>query len=95
MDTTSQVVHDEAHRRFEVEVDGQVAVLGYERLDATMLITHTRVPSPIGGRGIGARLVAAAVAHAEERGLTVRTTCWFAEEWLDRHPEDAARVGAR
>jgi predicted GNAT family acetyltransferase len=95
MDSTSVVTHDEAHHRFEVERDGSVATLGYQLLDDTMLITHTRVPPAIGGRGIGAHLVAAAVEHAEQQGLSVRTTCWFADEWLDRHPEEAARVHAR
>jgi predicted GNAT family acetyltransferase len=95
MDPTTEVTHRPAQHRFELERDGSVAALDYQLLDATMLITHTRVPPPIGGRGLGARLVAAAVAWAEEQGLAVRTTCWFADEWLDRHPEEAARVGAR
>jgi predicted GNAT family acetyltransferase len=95
MDPTTEVIHDEVHHRFEVEDDGVVATLGYQLLDGTLLITHTRVPPPIGGRGTGARLVAAAVAYAEAEGLSVQTTCWFADGWLDRHPDEAARVRAR
>jgi len=92
MDATAAVVHDEASGRFSIERDGNVASLVYERLDGGLLITHTRVPSPIEGLGLGARLVAACVAYAVDQGLAVRSVCWFADRWLDRHPEQAALV---
>jgi predicted GNAT family acetyltransferase len=69
-----------------------VAELVY-RLDGERLVlTHTRVPEELGGRGLGGVLVRAAVDRAEAEGLTVVPECTFAKGWLEKHPDDAARI---
>ena len=79
--------HDAAGRRFSTEVEGHRAELDY-RLDGTVMhITHTGVPSPIGGRGIAAALMKAALAHAESAGWTVVPACSYANAYMTRHPE--------
>ena len=44
------------------------------------------------GRGIGGRLVTAAVDRAAHEGLTLVPLCPFARGWLERHPEAASRA---
>jgi predicted GNAT family acetyltransferase len=44
--------HDIAAQRFEVEVDGERCELDYRVSGGVMTITHTGVPSAVGGRGI-------------------------------------------
>lgn len=83
----TDIAHDQASHRFTTEEDGRIGYLEYERRDDVMVITHTIVPSPIGGRGIAARLVQAAVTHAGEAGLKVDPRCSYAEAWMRRHPE--------
>ncbi len=65
----STISHDQDGKRFTTEVDGQHAELDYTVADGVMTITHTRVPREIGGRGIAAELMRAALQVAAERGL--------------------------
>jgi predicted GNAT family acetyltransferase len=81
------ISHDAAGRRFSTEVEGHRAELDY-RLDGTVMhITHTGVPSAIGGRGIAAALMKAALAHAEAAGWTVVPACSYANAYMTKHPE--------
>jgi uncharacterized protein len=45
------------------------------------------VPAAIGGRGIAAALMKAALAHAEASGWTVVPACSYANAYMTRHPE--------
>ena len=92
MSTDAAITHDEAAHRFELNVDGRTAELDYRLVDGVMAITHTGVPSVLEGRGIGSRLVAAAVEFARAEQLTVDPQCWFAARWLERHPAEATAV---
>jgi predicted GNAT family acetyltransferase len=87
------ITHDAQARRFSIDVDGQRGYLDYEGGDGTMEITHTIVPAAIGGRGIGGRLVQAALAFARSEGLKVVPRCSYADAWMRKHPdEDALRA---
>lgn len=89
----NSIRHDAAHHRFTTEVDGHAAVLDYVPGDSAIAITHTGVPREIGGRGIAAQLVRAALLHARNEGLRVDPQCSYADAWMRRHPEfDALRA---
>lgn len=77
---------DAAAQRFIMNVDGVDAVLDYQTRDGVMIITHTGVPSEIGGRGIAGQLVEAAFKHASRQDLKVRPECSYAAGWAKRHP---------
>ena len=83
----SEIRHDAAHHRFVTEVDGHTAYVEYEPGDSAIAITHTIVPQEIGGRGIAAALVKAALDHARAQGLKVDPQCSYADVWMRRHPE--------
>ncbi|MGD0311264.1 MAG: GNAT family N-acetyltransferase [Acidimicrobiales bacterium] len=78
--------------RFELNVDGRVAELVYRVEGRHLVLVHTEVPEALGGQGIGGRLVQAAVERAAAEGLTIVPRCPFARQWLERHPDAAARV---
>ncbi|HEX4493486.1 MAG TPA: GNAT family N-acetyltransferase [Acidimicrobiia bacterium] len=78
--------------RFEIEVDGHRGVLEYHRSGKRLVLIHTEVPHALEGRGIAGQLVRTAVDAAETDGLTVVPRCPYARAWLERHPDDAARV---
>jgi predicted GNAT family acetyltransferase len=86
------VSHDPVHRRFEAEVDGHRAELEYSIEGDAMTITHTRVPLPIGGRGVAAELTRAALAVARDANLKVVPRCSYAAAYLAKHPEEAGRL---
>ena len=78
--------HDAGAGRFVLTVDGTDAVLDYHRDGNVMVITHTGVPSEIGGRGIAGQLVEAAFQHASQHKWKVRPECSYAAGWAKRHP---------
>ena len=79
--------HNEAASRFEVVVDGLLCEASYLRAGEVMVMHHTGVPRALEGRGIAARLVAAALDHAREQGLKVRPSCSYVALYMRRHPE--------
>ena len=79
--------HDAVRHRFNTEVEGHAAELDYELDGTVMRITHTGVPAAIGGRGIAAALMKAALAHAEASGWTVIPACTYASSYMLKHPE--------
>jgi uncharacterized protein len=87
MTARPEIVDNPKQKRFEVTVDGLLATLTYRRTRHTLVLVHTEVPDALSGRGLGGRLVAAAVESANAAGLTVNPLCPFARSWLERHPE--------
>ena len=83
----SDILHDPASHRFTLDTDGHTGYVEYELREGAMAITHTIVPAAIGGRGIAARLVQAAVEHARAEGMKVDPQCSYADAWMRRHPE--------
>jgi predicted GNAT family acetyltransferase len=84
---TVAVTHDTARQRFEATVDGQLCVADYQLRGQVMWMTHTGVPSAVGGRGIAAELVRVALAWAEEQGYLVEPSCSYVEVYMRRHPQ--------
>lgn len=83
----TDIEHDSDAHRFSTSVDGHDATLDYDLADGRMVITHTRVPDEISGRGIAGDLVRAAFEHARATGLRVRPICSYAAAWAERHAE--------
>ncbi|HXN60967.1 MAG TPA: GNAT family N-acetyltransferase [Acidimicrobiales bacterium] len=83
-------VHDES--RFVYRDGDAQAELIYHLNGHRLVLIHTEVPDALGGRGLGGRLVTAALERAEREGLTVVPWCPFARDWLERHPDAGSRV---
>lgn len=92
-DPTSDVVDDAAQHRFVYAEDDQVAQLVYRVEPGRLILVHTEVPESLGGRGVGARLVQAAVSRARTSGETLVPWCPYARKWLERHPAAVSGVG--
>jgi uncharacterized protein len=92
-DDAPQITDDQAASRFELLADGYLAELIYRRNGKRLVLIHTGVPPQLEGRGIGGRLVSAAIDRAVRDGFTIVPLCPFARVWLERHPDEAARVG--
>ena len=85
----SEVVNNESAQQFELVVDGATAFLRYARSPDRIDLLHTEVPPQLGGRGIGAILVKAALDHAKDAGVKVTPMCPFVKKYLERHAEYA------
>ena len=82
------VTDNTTQSRFELNVDGHVAYLEYERTPNTLTLLHTEVPPEIRGRHIADRLVEAALAVGRSEGRRLVVICPFARAYLRRHRRD-------
>ena len=90
----AEAVRDNAAlSRFELPLDGAVAVLDYTRRGQVLALNHAGVPGAFEGRGVGSRLVGGALALIRARGERMIPRCSFVVAYLQRHPEfDDLRV---
>lgn len=84
---TDAVRDDPARQRFELEVDGALAFVDYQRDGRKLLLTHAEVPPALRGGGVGSALVNGALALVRERGEKVVPLCSFVVRYMRRHPE--------
>ena len=83
----TEILHEVPEQRFVTQAEGHAARVDYIEDEGRLTITHTIVPSEIGGRGIAGELVRAALAYARDAGLKVDPQCSYADAWMRRHPE--------
>jgi uncharacterized protein len=87
MNENLNVIHNKSQKRFEIQIDSHLAVLGYAMQGTTITFTHTGVPPVLEGRGIGSLLVKTGLQYAKDNGLKIRSFCWFVDKYIQRHPE--------
>ena len=81
------VRHNAAESRYELDTEHGLAVAIYREQGDRAIFTHTEVPPPDEGKGIGARLVRAALDDARQRGFKIVPACSFVAAFVRRHPE--------
>ena len=74
-------------RRYELPVEGEMAVVTYNLSEPNLMITETLVPQKLEGRGIASRLAKHVIADARERGLLILPVCPFFSAYFQKHPE--------
>ena len=89
---SADVIDNTDASRFELRADGWLAELVYRVRAGRLVLVHTEVPFELEGRGIGGRLVTAAVDRAAREDRTLVPLCPFARGWLERHPEVASKA---
>ena len=82
-----EVRHNPSASRFELQIDGQTAVLEYALQGDTITLVHTEVPAELEGRGFGSQLARAGLEYARKNGLKVVPVCEFVAGYIERHPE--------
>jgi len=80
------VRHDSEAGRFELDLEAGTAFVDYELEDGVMDLRSTWVPPPHRNRGIGERVVLAALEHARAHGYRVIPTCPFVSGVIERNP---------
>jgi uncharacterized protein len=88
----SDIVDVPSERRFVYREGDALAELQYELRGDRFFLIHTEVPDALGGRGLGGKLVRAALARAAREHLTIVPWCPFARRWLKEHPDEAGGV---
>ena len=87
------VIDNKAEQEFELTVDEYRAVAAYQLEGDMIVFTHTEVPPAIEGRGVGSKLVQAALDSARDRGLKVVPQCPFVRAYMEKHPQMRDMLG--
>ncbi len=88
MSDTSDVRNNKKEGRYELAIEGELAIAVYDRRDGALVFTHTQVPEALEGQGLGSRLISAALQDGREQGLKVIPLCEFVAAYIERHPEE-------
>jgi uncharacterized protein len=83
----SDIVDNKAHHRFELVVEGHLAAVYYKVDGNVITFVHTEVPPELGGKGVGSKLVQAALDQVGAEGMKVIAECPFVKAWIGKHPE--------
>ena len=78
--------------RYELPVEGDVAVVTYNLSPPNLMITETLVPEALEGRGLASQLAKFVLADAKARQLLTLPVCPFFSGYLQKHPEHAEVV---
>lgn len=84
-----ELQHEPDAQRYTLRVDGDLAsVLDYRRLGDAIALTRAFTNPPYRGTGLAGELVAFAVDDLEAAGdARIVPSCWYVEQWFDRHPD--------
>jgi uncharacterized protein len=74
-------------KQFEMKVDGNTARIEYILMGNKIFFTHTEVPAPLEGKGVGSMIVKLALENIESRNLKLVPLCPFTAAYIKRHPE--------
>jgi len=87
------VRHNPAARRYEVDVDGQLAVADYVLEEGRQVFTHTFVPAAARGLGVAEALVRTALDDALAARRRVVPACSYVARFIDRNPQYRGLLG--
>lgn len=82
-----EVTNNPSASRYELALEGGVAVADYRRHDDRLVITHVGVPPALQNKGIATSLMRGVVEDAKAKGLTIVPVCPFAVAYLKKHPQ--------
>ena len=77
---------NEAASRFELPLEGHLAIAEFSRAPGEITYFHTLVPHELEGRGVGSALVKYILDYARQQKLQVHPTCSFVRAYIERHP---------
>jgi predicted GNAT family acetyltransferase len=89
MEAAPPVRHHAAASRYEIEIEGRLAVAEYELAGDRQVFTHTLVPPELRGRGLAEMLVRTALTDARAAGRRVVPACSYVATFIRRNPEFA------
>jgi predicted GNAT family acetyltransferase len=76
-------------RRYEARIDGELAgIAEYRESEHIVTFVHTEVMPAFEGKGVGGRLVRAALDDVRARGKKVRPVCPFVKGYVEKHSDE-------
>ena len=82
-----RVVDNPELERYELYVGDEFAgQIAYAARNGSVTLIHTEIDPAFKGQGLGDKIVSAALADLEQRGLRMIPVCPFVRSYLERHP---------
>lgn len=86
---TTELAHEEDATRYTLRIDGTIAAsVDYSINGDAVAFTHTYTRPDQRGKGLAAQIVEYAANDVEANSARrIVPTCWYVQEWFDRHPD--------
>ncbi len=86
-----EVKRNEGARRYELVSDSGelIGLIDFRIMGSVIDLFHAETNPAHGGKGYGSRMVEGALADIRSQGLTVKASCPFVSDYLEKHPEYA------
>lgn len=86
-DAEYRLIDNAEVKRYEFKIEDRVAFIDYIKTRNKVYLTHTEVPSELGGKGVGSALIQAVLQDIKEQDLTVVPLCPFVAAYIKKHPK--------
>ncbi|MDN3656118.1 GNAT family N-acetyltransferase [Ferruginibacter paludis] len=87
MEEDINVTNNKEQKRFEVDLEGEVAFIEYKFYKGDIAFMHSLVPESFRGKGVGTTLARAALEYANSEKLKVMLYCPFVSKFVKEHEE--------
>lgn len=88
MEADYELIDNEERHQYEFHVDKYTPKIEYiKSTNGEIYLTHTEVPTQLGGKGIGSQLVEKTLKDIEKQGLRLVPLCPFVAGYIHKHPE--------
>ena len=82
-----ELIKNEKENRFEMNVDGNFAIIEYKEYPGKIALIHTEVPPVLEGKGVATAIVEKSLKYIEQNNLKLIPLCPVVVAYVKRHPE--------
>lgn len=81
--------HNETENKYEYHVDGHIAYITYDNDDGKIHLTHTIVPSDLGGKGIAKKLLIDVLEEIKKNNQKAVAECSYVVAFEEKNSDYA------
>ena len=81
------LVKNDAANRFEMNVDGNTAIIEYKEYPGKIALLHTEVPLQLEGKGAATAIIEKTLDYIENKNFKLIPLCPMVVAYIKRHPE--------
>ena len=82
-----KLIDNATDHRFEMNVDGNIAIIEYKRYPGKIALLHTEVPAQLEGKGAATAIIEKTLAYIENNKPELIPLCPVVVAYIRRHPE--------
>lgn len=84
---TLKLVKNEKDQRFEMNIEGNTAIIEYKQYPGKIALLHTEVPPALEGKGAATAIIEKTLGYLEKNNFKLIPLCPLVVAYLKRHPE--------